>query len=869
MSRTIFIIAIILASAVSAFGQVDWYEHPIATGYDRAAGIYAVDMDYDSDIDILSAGNGIYEVTWWENDGTQTFTQRIVDQHLDGVHQVHAGDLDSDGDMDVIGVSFFDGIAWYENDGQMNFTKYTLVQNYWFAHFARMHDLDNDGDMDIVACSWGSRNVAWWENTGYPNFTRHDIDNAIAGCRQVDVSDLDNDGDNDILAAADSSVQIVWYENDGNQAFQRRSIQYNYTAFWAKPYDFNNDGAWDILGSDASNNEISWWQNDGNMNFTKYIIEDNFPMPQSVEATDLDLDGDLDIVSASRIDDEIAWWENQNNSIFTEHIIRSGYDYPIYVFLIDIDFDGDTDVIANAYLGNMLTWWENLLIFIPGYIVGNVSDENSVPVESVYVQASGTGFFGYTDEYGDYELALNVGTYDIIFQKPGYYEYTVYDVPVTQGDTTIVDAILYAIPAPCSSCIRGIVSNRESVEIESVYVSAVGTGIHDYSNYMGMYSLEGLSPDIYDVHFSHATYSDTTALDIQVTSDTVTVLNMVIESNSAISGVVADTGSQPIAGALVDIPELNLHDHTDSSGEYFIRGIVPGNPYDVYFSHFNYMEEILHDVVVAVNETLVLDTVYLSYEVIVWYGKQDLSPVMARIGDTILVDVWIKCDPYVGFIHLPLGTDDQYIAGHHSVTDGVFYYPLTDWDHVEFLPPDELSPGWHSQSLLGFYDTTGGPNPPLQSSEPIRIASFAFEIANDTSLIGNTVICLMEGDNPANGGPLYVDVNGVDPYYPDQLFSPLYFVAATGCDYVVGDVNGSYNYNGLDITYAVGYFKYGAPEPQCPFGSCPIPPCDAFFYCGDVNASCNYNGLDITYGVNYFKYGSSAPQPCAYCPPVE
>jgi len=86
-----------------------------------------------------------------------------------------------------------------------------------------------------------------------------------------------------------------------------------------------------------------------------------------------------------------------------------------------------------------------------------------------------------------------------------------------------------------------------------------------------------------------------------------------------------------------------------------------------------------------------------------------------------------------------------------------------------------------------------------------------------------------------------------------------------GCDYVVGDVNGSDNYNGLDITYGVNFFKYGTPDPLC---NPDCPPCQGWHYCGDVNASCNYNGLDITYGVNYFKYGSPAPQPCDDCPPI-
>lgn len=88
----------------------------------------------------------------------------------------------------------------------------------------------------------------------------------------------------------------------------------------------------------------------------------------------------------------------------------------------------------------------------------------------------------------------------------------------------------------------------------------------------------------------------------------------------------------------------------------------------------------------------------------------------------------------------------------------------------------------------------------------------------------------------------------------------------SGCNYVVGDVNGSAGYNGLDITYGVAYLK-GGSDPLCPHGSCSIPPCDTFFYCGDVNGSCSYNGIDITYGINYFK-GGAGPIPCPDCPPM-
>jgi hypothetical protein len=80
--------------------------------------------------------------------------------------------------------------------------------------------------------------------------------------------------------------------------------------------------------------------------------------------------------------------------------------------------------------------------------------------------------------------------------------------------------------------------------------------------------------------------------------------------------------------------------------------------------------------------------------------------------------------------------------------------------------------------------------------------------------------------------------------------------------YVTGDANDSGDYNGLDITYGVSYFKGGPP----PLYECVCIPGNIWYASGDVNASCNYNGLDITYGVNYFKGGDN-PAPCPDCPP--
>jgi hypothetical protein len=87
-------------------------------------------------------------------------------------------------------------------------------------------------------------------------------------------------------------------------------------------------------------------------------------------------------------------------------------------------------------------------------------------------------------------------------------------------------------------------------------------------------------------------------------------------------------------------------------------------------------------------------------------------------------------------------------------------------------------------------------------------------------------------------------------------------VVAAGCPYTIGDANGNGAFNGLDVTYSVGYFKGGPPPPF----NCNCPPHGVWYVAGDVNASCSFNGLDVTYMVAYFK-GGPTPNPCPDCPP--
>ena len=45
----------------------------------------------------------------------QAFTEHIIKDDFDGAYSVYATDVDSDGDVDVLGAAENDGITWWEN----------------------------------------------------------------------------------------------------------------------------------------------------------------------------------------------------------------------------------------------------------------------------------------------------------------------------------------------------------------------------------------------------------------------------------------------------------------------------------------------------------------------------------------------------------------------------------------------------------------------------------------------------------------------------------------------------------------------------------------------------------------------------------
>ena len=72
-----------------------------------------------------------------------------------------------------------------------------------------MADIDNDGDIDVVGASYYDSSLRWFENDGTGEFTPHLISSAVNEGQGVTVADVDNDGDTDVITASSGDNMIA------------------------------------------------------------------------------------------------------------------------------------------------------------------------------------------------------------------------------------------------------------------------------------------------------------------------------------------------------------------------------------------------------------------------------------------------------------------------------------------------------------------------------------------------------------------------------------------------------------------------------------------------------------------------------------
>jgi len=191
------------------------------------ASVDLADTDGDGDLDLLITGEVDFSASTilYENDGSGSFSQ--VDAGLDDAQRSDAafGDIDGDGDQDLIlagTVNFSPGTVVYENDGSGSFTARSAPLRAVSRASVELGDIDADGDLDLVLAGEnndGAATTQVYRNDGTGAFSRAGAGlsvGAISGA--VELGDANGDGNLDAVVTGTTvevggDGQTIHYEN--------------------------------------------------------------------------------------------------------------------------------------------------------------------------------------------------------------------------------------------------------------------------------------------------------------------------------------------------------------------------------------------------------------------------------------------------------------------------------------------------------------------------------------------------------------------------------------------------------------------------------------------------------------------------------
>lgn len=193
----------------------------------NGAGLAAGDLDGDGDQDLVLANLAGANTLLWNEGDLQFRAEPLGDGRIRGLAIV---DVDGDGLLDVVGTRQFDKPVWWRNtgvDGAGRFEELTLpdVHNWFYAQ--TWADLDGDGDLDLIAASYDAEIqkqqglIFQYRGGGVGVFVYERRESGYISHRLADqadalaiaLPDLNGDGRPDIWVANDfNRLDVVWLQ---------------------------------------------------------------------------------------------------------------------------------------------------------------------------------------------------------------------------------------------------------------------------------------------------------------------------------------------------------------------------------------------------------------------------------------------------------------------------------------------------------------------------------------------------------------------------------------------------------------------------------------------------------------------------------
>ena len=345
------------------------------------------DLDDDGDLDLLS-GKRDGSFSYFQNSGTANspnFQSPTTNSYgLDDIGNDSApalGDLDGDGDLDLLSGKRDGSFSYFQNSGTANSPNFQspTTNSYGLDDIGNdsapaLGDLDGDGDLDLLS-GHSSGHFYYFENSGTssaPNFQTSAKDPYGLGDTTFQstpaLGDLDGDGDLDLLSGVGHG-HFYYFQNSGTSSVP--DFQTSVTNSYGLSYDIapalgdlDGDGDLDLLlgnfrgrfvyfenvDQDLDNDgildtqEVTFWENDESVTYDIWGDEDGDGIPNYRDVVD---DGDNGDGSTTN-------YTNTNGDTIPDIFDTDLDGKPNYVDL-DSDNDGIPDVIEAQSTSGFIT----------------------------------------------------------------------------------------------------------------------------------------------------------------------------------------------------------------------------------------------------------------------------------------------------------------------------------------------------------------------------------------------------------------------------------------------------------------------------------------------------------------------------------